>query len=93
MNRKFGISILALCFGLSSVNASLAAQSIEISPVVVQPCDLREISQQMLEQDRINRDQELAVRGLIDDNQKITNTALARQQDATLSLPAVALLN
>ena len=84
MNRKFGISILALCFGLSSVNASLAAQSIEISPVVVQPCDLREISQQMLEQDRINRDQELAVRGLIDDNQKITNTALARQQDATL---------
>ena len=71
MNRKFGIGILALCFGLSSVNVSLAAQVIEISPVIVQPYDLREISQQMLEQDRVNRDQELAIRGLIDDNQKM----------------------
>ena len=84
MNRKFGIGILVLCFGLSSLNASLASQVIEISPIIVQPCDLREISQQMLEQDRVNRDQELAVRGLIDDNQKITDTALARQQEATL---------
>ena len=61
MNRKFGIGILVFCFGLSSLNASLAAQVIEISPVIVQPCDLREISQQMLGQDRVNRDQELAM--------------------------------
>jgi hypothetical protein len=84
MNRKFGIGILILCFGFSSVNASLAAQAIEISPIIVQPYDLREISQQMLEQDRINRDQELAIRGLMGDNQKITDTALARQQEAKL---------
>jgi len=84
MNRKFGIGVLIFCFSLSSVNASLASQTIEISPIIVQPCDLREISQQMLEQDRINRDQELAIRGLIDDNQKAADTALARQQEATL---------
>jgi len=76
--------ILVTCFSLSSVNAALATQIVESSPIIVQPYDLREISQQMLAQDRINRDQELAIRGLIDDNQRLADTALARQQDATL---------
>ena len=53
--------ILILCFGLSSVNAALAAQIVDSSPIIVQPYDLRDISQQMLEQDRINRDKVLAM--------------------------------
>ncbi len=84
MNKNFGIGILILCFGLSSVNAALAAQIVDVPPIIVQPYDLREINQQMLGQDRVNRDQELAIRGLIDDNQKLTDMAMARQQDATL---------
>ena len=85
MNKKFGIITLIFCFGLSSVNLGWATQIIEVSPIIVQPTyDLAEINQQMLAQDRINRDQELAIKGLIDDNQKLTNTALATKQDATL---------
>jgi chromosome segregation ATPase len=75
---------LLVCFGLSSSNVALADQIVNVPPIIVQPEDLQEISQQMLAQDRINRDQELAIRGLIDDNQKLTDTALARQQDSTL---------
>jgi chromosome segregation ATPase len=77
-------TILIFCFGLSSTNAALADQIINVSPIIVQPEDLVDINQQMLAQDRINRDQELAIRGLINDNHKLTDTALARQQDATL---------
>ena len=85
MNKNLGIGILILCFSLSSVNAGLASQVIDIPPVIVQPydvSDLRAIDQQILEQDRINRDQELAIRGLIDDNQKLTDTT--RKQDASI---------
>jgi chromosome segregation ATPase len=77
-------AVLIFCFGFSSSNAALADQIINVSPIIVQPEDLRDISQQMLAQDRINRDQELAIRGLIDDNQKLTDTAQSRQQDAAL---------
>jgi hypothetical protein len=64
MNRKFGIGILVLCFGLPSVHASLADQVIEISPIIVQPYDLREISQQMPEQDLDLKAKEESVRWL-----------------------------
>ncbi len=77
-------AVLIFCFGLSSTNLALADQIIKVSPIIVQPEDLRDINQQMIAQDRINRDQELAIRGLIDENQKLTDTALARKQDATL---------
>lgn len=57
MNRNFGIGILILCFGTSGVNAALAAQIVDSSPIIVQPYDedYHEVSRQMLEQDRINR--------------------------------------
>ena len=84
MNKNFGMSVLILCFGISSVDVARATQIIEVAPVIVQPEDLRDISQQMLERDRENRDQELAIRGLIDDNQKLTDTVVARKQDAAL---------
>jgi hypothetical protein len=84
MYRIIGFGILIICFGLCSFNAFWAFQIVDVSPIIVEPYYLREISQQMLEQDRINRDQELAIKGLIDDNQKLTNTPLARQQDAKL---------
>ena len=64
MNRKFGIGILVLCFGLPSIHASLADQVIEISPIIVQPYDLREISQQMPEQDLDLKAKEESIRWL-----------------------------
>jgi len=84
MNRNFSIGILILCFGLSSVNASLAVQAVEISPVVVQPYDLQELNQQMLDRDRQNRDEEIAIQGLIEENNKLTQGALTRQEDEGL---------
>jgi hypothetical protein len=80
----FGICILILCFGLSSVNAALATQVVDIPPIIEQSYDLREINQQILEQDRVNREQELAIRGRIEDSQKLADTPLARQQNAAL---------
>jgi len=77
-------TLLVICFGFSCSNAVLADQIVNISPIIVQPEDLQDIGQQMVAQDRINRDQELAIKGLIDDNQRLADTALARQQDATL---------
>ncbi len=84
MNRNFGIGILTLCFGLSSVSASLAVQAVAISPVVVQPYDLQELNQQMLDRDRQNRDQEIAIQGLIEENNKLTQSTLVRQEDEGL---------
>jgi len=84
MGRKWGIAVLIACFGLSGLNTGWAAQIVEIPPVIVQPYDLRELNQQMLEQDRINRDEELAIKGLIDDNQRLVDSALTVKQDATL---------
>lgn len=84
MVRKFGVGLLILSFGLSNLITAGATEVVEVQPVVVNPNDFSDLNEQMLAQDRINRDQELAIRGLIDDNQKLTNTALARQQDDTL---------
>jgi hypothetical protein len=82
--RNFGVSFLILCFGISNIDAAQATQVIDAQPIFVQPYDLKEISEQMLEQDRINRDQELAITGLIDDNQKLTNTSSFQKQNAQL---------
>lgn len=85
MNRNLGIGILTLCFGLSSVNVSLAVQAVAISPVVVQPYDPQELNQQMLNRDRQNRDEEIAIQGLVEENNKLTQGALAHQQDEGLA--------
>ena len=62
MNRKFGIGILILCFSFSTIHLVRATEVFQVSPIIVQPFnDLREINQQMLGQDRVNRDQELAM--------------------------------
>ena len=50
-------------------NIVWATEVVNISPIFVQPADLRDINDQMIAQDRINRDQELAIKGLIDENQ------------------------
>ena len=84
MNRKLVVGGLIFCFGISSVDAARATEVVEAPAVVVQSNDLSDISQQMMAQDRINRDQELAIKGLVDVNQKLTNTVLARQQDERL---------
>jgi len=85
MNRNFGIVLLIFCFGLSNINLGRAAGVIQAVPVDIQQVDLGEINMQMLAQDRINREQELVISGLIDDNQKLAAKALAQNQDATLA--------
>ena len=53
--------------------------------MVVQPYDMQALNQQVLGQDRLNRDQELAIRGLIEDNDKLIRSTLAHQQDEGLA--------
>jgi chromosome segregation ATPase len=89
MFRNFGIGILIASFSLSSVNAALAAQVVETGPIVVQPENLPALNEQMLEQDRLNRDQELAIKGLADENQKLA----AGQEDASLARINQTMLN
>ena len=84
MKRNFGVGILIFCFGLSSINLGWASEVMQVTPAVVGAVDLGDINMQMLEQDRINRDQEMAITGLIDENQKLAAVALAQKQDATL---------
>jgi hypothetical protein len=44
MNRNLGISVLIVCFAFSGVNVSLAAQVVEVPPIVVQPYDLSTVN-------------------------------------------------
>jgi len=76
--------ILILCFGLSSANAALAAQIVDVSPIIVQPYEPQELTQQMLNRDRQNRDEEIAIQGLIEENNKLAQDTLARQKDEGL---------
>ncbi len=84
MNRNFGIGILALCFSSSAVNLGLAAEVMQVSPIIVQPYEMQELNQQMLDRDRLNRDEEIAIQGLIEENNKLTRVTLARQEDEGL---------
>ena len=49
MNKKFNIGIWVFCFGLSSVNLSLAAEVIDVPPVIVQPYDMGALNRQTIE--------------------------------------------
>ena len=84
MNKNLGINILILCFSLSSVNPSLAAQVLDVPPAVVQPSDLSAVNLQMLELDRENQEQVLAIQGLMEENEKLANAALAHKQNPAL---------
>ena len=80
MNRNFGVGILIVCFGLSSVNIGLAAEVVAVPPVIVQPYDLQTLNQQMLERDRQNRDEEIAIKRIIEENDELIQTTLSGQQ-------------
>jgi len=84
MNRKFGIGILIIAFSLSSVNAGWAAQVMGTSSVVIAPAEIQELTQQMIDRDRQNRNEEIAIQGLIEENNKLTQDTLARQEDEGL---------
>lgn len=84
MIRKFATGLLIFCFGLSSANVVLATEVVAAGPIIVQPPDLQAVNQQMVAYDRENQDQESVIKGLIDQNQRLTNTAMAQQQDAAL---------
>ncbi len=85
MNRIFCIGILIICFSFSGINAGLAAEIVGVPPIAVQPYNLQGLNQQILERDRQNRDEEIAITGLIDENDKLIQSTLARQQDEALA--------
>jgi chromosome segregation ATPase len=77
MGKNLTFGVLILSFSLSSVNVGLAAPAVSpVSPVA---------PQQMLDQDRQNRDEEIAIRQLIEENDKLIQDTLARQQNEGLS--------
>jgi hypothetical protein len=84
MNRKFGVSILILCFASSNIHLAWATEMIEVAPVIVQP-EMQELNEQMINRDRQNRDEEIAIKQLIEDNDQLTQTTLAHQQNEGLA--------
>ena len=56
MNRNFGIGILIICFSSSAVNLVRATEAFQVSPIIVQPYEIQELNQQVLNRDRQNRD-------------------------------------
>ena len=86
MKKSLGIIILVICFGTSSVNVGLASQSMDLSPIVVQPYSIQALNQQTVGLDRKNRDQEIEIKELIEENNKlIQNTIKTHQQDTGLT--------
>ena len=93
MNRNFGIGILIVCFGFSSVNVSWATESMEISPIVVQPYGVQALNRQILDRDRQNRDEEIEIKELAEENDKLARANLAHQKDEGLSKINQTMLN
>jgi len=84
MKKNLGIGILIPCFIFSSVNVGLAAQAMDIPPVIVQPYDLSVVNQQMAELDREKEEQEVAIQALLKENKELAKSALVNQKDSTL---------
>ena len=82
MNRKLVIPILMVSFGFSSVNAGLAAQIVELPPVV-QPYAAQDLNQ-LIEREGQNVYQEQAISALIEENNALARTALANHPDQEL---------
>jgi len=82
---NYGTGILIFCFTLSTMNMGWATETIETSPIIVQPYDGQPLNQQMLAQDRLNRDEEIEIQQLIEQNNKLTQTTLAHQEDEGLA--------
>ncbi len=76
--------MLIVCFGFSNIKLGWANDVVAISPVVVQPYDAQALNQQMLERDRQNRDEEITIKQLIEENDKLIQSTLASQQDEGL---------
>ena len=84
MNKILGVNFLILCFSLSSANISLAYEIIEVSPVVVQPCDLGSMNVQMYKMDRENQEKAMAIRALAKENQRLGRSEAILKQNADL---------
>jgi DNA repair exonuclease SbcCD ATPase subunit len=91
MNKSLGIGILTLCFGLSSVNVSLATQVIEEPPIIVQPYDLSTINQQIFEIDRESQEQALAIKGLMNEkiNKVMADSQIVSKYDELIKLTEI----
>lgn len=85
MIRKFSVGILIFCFGISNVNLGWAAEAMEAAPIIVQPGEIQELNQQMIDRDRQNRDEEFKINQLIEENNKLTQSTLASQEDEGLA--------
>jgi len=84
MKRNFYIGMLIVCFGSSSVNISWAVEAMNVPAVIAQP-DLQELNQSMLNRDRQNRNEEIEIRKLIEENNELTQTTLANEENAGLA--------
>ena len=93
MNKNPWIVILIVCFGFSNIKVGRAADVVEVSPVLVQPYNFQALNQQVLERDRQNRDEEIAIRQLIEENDKLIQSTLASQQDEGLRKVDQVMLN
>ncbi|MBF0505039.1 MAG: hypothetical protein HQL14_08060 [Candidatus Omnitrophica bacterium] len=80
MFKKFCIGILTVCFGLLSVHTGFAADMAAVPPIIVNAYNLQALNQQTLQRDRQNRDEEIAIKGLIEKNNELISTTLSRQQ-------------
>ena len=85
MNRKLGVGLLIVCFGFSNVNVVLASEVVNVPPIIVQPYANQPLVQQGLDQDRKNRDEEIEIRNVVQENDKLIREVLAHQQDANLA--------
>jgi len=93
MNKNIGIGILIVCFGFSNINVGWATDVVDVSPVIVQPYEIQALNQSMLARDRQNRDEEIEINNLIEENNKLIQTTLARQQDTGLQKVDQLMLN
>ncbi|MDE2027093.1 MAG: hypothetical protein KGK03_03805 [Candidatus Omnitrophica bacterium] len=84
--KKFNTSVLICCFFLSGINFGWAAPAaIETPPVIVGPDDIQALNQQVLVLDRRNRDEEIAIKQLIDQNDRLAQAAQARRANEDLA--------
>ncbi|MBF0511344.1 MAG: hypothetical protein HQL13_03350, partial [Candidatus Omnitrophica bacterium] len=84
MIKRSVISALFLCLMMPSYMLR-AEEIMRVAPVVVEPLsDVRELNQEMLVQDRLNREEEMVIKGLIEENKKLTDKVQEYQQGSSL---------
>jgi len=96
MIKKWYVGALIACFTTSNLSMGWATETMPVSPIIVEPQQTQGLNQQVMDRDRQNRDKEIEIQQLIEQNNKLIQalgekgeTALARTMqgytDAILS--------